>query len=79
MVAGLAADTLVRGMVEDHVHLRVPARLKGERIANDFADFLDVGNAFRLFLVIGGKSGETQQTGHGEGQEFLLHGYNSGC
>ena len=41
-------------------------------------DLLDIADAFGFF-VIGGESGDTQETGHGKGQEFLSHVYNSGC
>ena len=79
VVAGLATDAPVRRVVEHDIHLLLSAgRLNGDGIADNFADLLDIADAFGLF-VIGGESGDTQETGHGKGQEFLSHVYNSGC
>ncbi len=57
---------------------KLAENVSGYGIADNFADLLDIADAFGFF-VIGGESGDTQETGHGKGQEFLSHVYNSGC
>ena len=79
MVAGLAADAAMRRVVEHDVHLLLSTGgLKDDGVADSFADLLDVADAFGFFVIIG-ESGDTQETGHGKGQAFLSHVYNSGC
>ena len=73
VVTGDATDPFVGLVIEHDVHLFVPAAgFDGQRIADNFADFFDVADAFGC-VVIGGDGGDAQEAGHGKGQEFLLH------
>ena len=73
VVTGDAADPPVGLVIEHNVHLGVPVGgFEGQRVTDNFADFFDIADAFG-FVAVGGDGGDAQETGHGKGQEFLLH------